>query len=497
MRRLVQIACTAWLLGACVREPSPIVVASPAPEPPAPETIVTPAPEENPDAVLWYAPPVPAARVPMTAPAIEDTRLANGMRIVVLPRRDIPLVAVHVILRWHTAVPRLHGIQASLLLRSTPAGRSRVLREEFFELGVHFGASSSHDTSVIACGLTSQVLDEALGLVFDTLKGSTFTPEALDAAREEHLRNTADGTPRGPLMRRLQEGLFPAGHPYHEPHGGSPEDVKKLEAGELQRYRDAQLRPEIVTLVVVGDVTPSKVVASVSQLSATWKPTGPAPSTKRAALQLARVVLLADVPEADRASVALVVPIASVEPREELAARMAWWIMAEALFKQTKRSEDPGKHWKDMWIGSLPRRDINLHIAFARLPAESAAPFATAVLGEMDRMAKGEITDEELGQSRRAFTDHVEGAFDGVKESAFTLGEFAAFGDRLDMPAVLHRATLEMRREDLARVATTYFQKQHVRVVALGNSAALKVHLGKLDLGPVSELPTAPAGKTN
>jgi zinc protease len=77
--------------------------------------------------------------------------------------------------------------------------------------------------------------------------------------------------------RALKVALLPAHDPaLREP---SPETVSKLTLDDVKQYYAATVRPDLTTIVVIGDITPEAARSVVEQWFGKWSATGPKPST--------------------------------------------------------------------------------------------------------------------------------------------------------------------------------------------------------------------------
>ncbi|HEX4046538.1 MAG TPA: insulinase family protein, partial [Elusimicrobiota bacterium] len=77
--------------------------------------------------------------------------------------------------------------------------------------------------------------------------------------------------------RAFRAGLFPAGDPSRRQ--ATPQTVESLSIGDVRGYYGKAFRPDMTTLVVIGDVSPERARAAVEAAFGGWKASGPKPDT--------------------------------------------------------------------------------------------------------------------------------------------------------------------------------------------------------------------------
>ena len=84
-------------------------------------------------------------------------------------------------------------------------------------------------------------------------------------------------TPSYLAERALNEALFPRNDPTQR--DATPDTVSKLTLDDVKNYYAAAFRPDLTTIVVIGDVTADQATASITKWFGGWTASGPKPAT--------------------------------------------------------------------------------------------------------------------------------------------------------------------------------------------------------------------------
>jgi len=208
-----------------------------------------------------------AASCPAATDATES-KLANGLRVIVKPDRRAP-VAVMLLLYKVGSVDEVNGVTgvAHVLehmmfkgTAGTPVGEySRLIASA----GGRDNAYTSNDLTGYFASLGKSQLELALRLEADrmanlTLSPEEFTKEIRVVMEERRLRT--DDRPRSLVYEQMMATALTA-HPYRRPIIGWMNDLENMRVEDLREFYQRWYAPNNATLVVVGDVVPAEVLA--------------------------------------------------------------------------------------------------------------------------------------------------------------------------------------------------------------------------------------------
>ena len=129
-------------------------------------------------------PPTPAAPRAVRVPAPAEQVLANGLRVIVIPKHNVPLVTVRLIVKTGGAsdpVNRagLADMTASLLIKGTTTRTAQQIAEGVESLGATIDGSAGWDGSFVTTSAMTSKLPQAVGFVADVVRHPTFTETEL------------------------------------------------------------------------------------------------------------------------------------------------------------------------------------------------------------------------------------------------------------------------------------------------------------------------------
>jgi zinc protease len=201
----------------------------------------------------------------MTYPLFEK-RLDNGLRVIVNPDHNVPVVAVNL---WYDVgsadeAPDKTGL-AHLFEHLMFQGSAHVKSGDHIGLAQAAGGSVNGTTSYDRTNYFEAVPTSALRMMLwmeaDRLGTllETVDQASLDNQREvvkEEKRQRYDNVPYGDAWHRILALLFPEGHPYAHPTIGSMKHLEEATLADMQAFFRANYRASRLILTLAGDVKP-------------------------------------------------------------------------------------------------------------------------------------------------------------------------------------------------------------------------------------------------
>jgi zinc protease len=237
-------------------------------------------------------------------PAHERLVLANGMTVLIVPRRDVPLVAFQMLIRGGALGDPadragVATLTAALLDKGAGERDAAAFAESVEGAGGSFAASAGPECISISGQFLAQDQARMLQLLADAVLKPRFS--ATEFARQRtrqigHIRSLKDSDP-SELLPQYGRALLFGTHPYGRPAGGSEDSLQAIVLKDVIEYHRAHIGADRAALVVAGDVDVAWLKADVARRFGAWRPAAlPLPALAATVKLRRRRVLLVDSP---------------------------------------------------------------------------------------------------------------------------------------------------------------------------------------------------------
>jgi zinc protease len=198
----------------------------------------------------------------------------SGLKLLVLRDASVPIVAVRATwvggLRYEDE--RSNGIShmlAALLSRGTKSRSAEQIMNEVEGMAGSISGYSGRNSLGLQAEFLSRYLERGFDLVADCLLNATFSDEELDKERRiviDDIRAQEDNL--GQVTFRLFHSGMWKKHPYRLDSLGTPDSVASFTRRKLLQHFRRFYAIDNLTIAVVGDVEPNRVIAKVATLFA-------------------------------------------------------------------------------------------------------------------------------------------------------------------------------------------------------------------------------------
>lgn len=441
-----------------------------------------------------------AAVAPVQLPATVEHELDNGLRIVIAPRRQLPLATVHLVLEVGASSDPagksgLAAFTADLLRRGTKARSADEIDGTIELVGGRLDTDAGADSSAVLATVPSENLAVAMDVVADVAVRPSFPRAEVDSQRQRSLaelaRNLDD--PSAVADRSILRGLLPEGHPYRLPIGGVRGTVETFTREDVVRFHGARYAPTRALLLVTGDVEPDEVVALARQHFGAWKSRPPAPVEVPEAPPLERnrilVVHKAGATQAQIRFAAFGVP-ARTDPDFFPA------VVANGAFGGgfTSRLMDEIRVNRGLSYGVRTRftqlRGGGFFIFSSFTKNESIGELVGVALGQAERARQEGFTDAEIERARSYLTGLYPLRLETNEQTSAAMAEIHLFGLPSDWVTAYRGRLAAVTTEAANDVARRWFFARPFSMVIVGDEPSIRRGLAEAKVeGDVVAMP--------
>lgn len=216
---------------------------------------------------------------------VEEATLGNGLKIRLLPNREVPTVSLYTFFKVgsRNERPGITGI-SHLFEHMMFNGAKKYGPKEFDRVleshGGHSNAYTSNDVTVYYDDFASEALDKVLDLESDRMRSLALSQKMLTSEREvvkEERRLRVDNEVLGRMDEELSTLVYKA-HPYRWPVIGWMKDIENITQPDCADYFRTYYAPNNAALILAGDFDPKTALRQIRRYYGDIKKGPPAPA---------------------------------------------------------------------------------------------------------------------------------------------------------------------------------------------------------------------------
>ena len=425
---------------------------------------------------------------PYPAPVAEETTLANGLRVVVVPRPGVPLVELRLRVPFAAASARnagVHAARGAVLSGAVLLGTQDRDQSDIAQLlqshGAELSVSTDADRLVFGTTLLPGGLGPVLGLLAELLTGASYPAGQVDAERDRLAERIAIArTQPGTIARSALAARRYGAHPYAIQLPDA-ELVSAVRAPALRRLHRERILPAGSILVLVGDLDPAAAADTVAAAVDGWTGTGKAVDAPPVTQQREAGIELVDRPGAVQSNLRLGGPAPSRTDPDLPAVRLAAMIyggyfssrLVENIRERRGYSYSPRSAVEHQRAASsfLVEADVATEVTGAAL---------LETLYELGRMALTPVTEAELDGARRYVLGSMALSTSTHAGLASTLSALLGVGLPPDWLTAHQRDLTAVTVEQVQDAAVRYLAPEALTAVVVGDAGRVAPELAAL-----------------
>jgi zinc protease len=223
--------------------------------------------------------PKPGADPKVTLPAVQKTRLSNGLNLWVVEKHELPIVAINVVVSTAGAAEDpvaksgLANLTANMLSRGTKTRSAAELAAGLQPIGAQVAVGTTMHATNMSFRCLKKDLDQALDYFADGLMASTIPDSeyrTLKGLLANQFRQQKGGSS---IVARLvfNTVLYGRDQLYGRPTAGDEKTLAEISRDDIRQFYEKNYRPNGATMIVVGDVRLDEMKATVERVFANWR----------------------------------------------------------------------------------------------------------------------------------------------------------------------------------------------------------------------------------
>lgn len=430
---------------------------------------------------------------PVTLPPAMERTLANGLKLVVVERRQLPIVDFVLVVPGGAAEnPESRAGMADLMAKMLTAGTktrtSLQIDDEAAFLGVDLSANSSWDATRVSLTTPTDKLDSALTLMADVVLNPSFPRDEFTRIKQERRTALLQLKDHGSAIadRAFQNLVFGDEHPYGRPASGDEESVWQMPLGDIQKFYKTYFAPNTSTLIAVGDITLDQLEAKANKLFGAWeRRTVTYAKIPQAKPIAATTIYVVNKPDAAQSSFRIgTVGVARSTP-DYFPLEVMNTILGASF---TSRLNMNLRETKGYTYGAGSRFDMRRDAGPFTARSEIVAAMTDSALIEFMKELRGirdTVPVPELTKAKNFLELQLPGNFETTRDIANQLSTLVLYGLPLDYYNSYSAKISAVTQADVADVANRYIDPAKLTILIVGDLKSIEPKLEALNMGPV------------
>uniref|UniRef100_UPI001F5883E0 M16 family metallopeptidase n=1 Tax=Anaeromyxobacter oryzisoli TaxID=2925408 RepID=UPI001F5883E0 len=440
-------------------------------------------------------------------PAQRHFVLANGLKVRLVERHRLPIVALHLVvdaggIHDPPNLPGLASFTAAMLTEGGTRTRTPTrISDQVGFLGASLGGGATQDSAFLSGAVLSRHLPELLDIFADVAMNPAFPRKDFLRVQDQREVTLVQQRDQPPIVatKAFTDVFWGGGNPYGHYVLGTEASVAATTPGDLARLHARLWRPENAELVVVGDVTEAALRPLLDRTIGAWKRGTAAPPLRPQPVAAPHRALLVEKAEAPQSSLLLGMPGVERASKDYVAASVLFQVLgggtSSRLFRNLR--EEKGYTY-GLGAGADARRLAGVSVVRGNVKADVTGPALKEIFGELERLRREPVPDAELQDAKQALVRSLPADFATVGGVAGRVAELIAYGLPDDYWNRYADAVQQVTAEDVRRVAERVLDPSRATLVIVGTPAVVSPQLAGLPIGSVEILPPPgppPAGR--
>ena len=432
---------------------------------------------------------------PLALPKVQEFRLANGLPVYLVEKRDLPIVQMTFVFNAGSIydpaeLPGLAAMTADLMDEGAGNRDALAFSDEIDFLGIGLGASAARERLTLSLFSPSARLEQALPLLADMLLRPRYDAKELERKRTEALVRLKQSYDEARIIAStaFNQIVFGKTHPYSQPAGGTVASLKAMQTGDLQRFHQEFIRPANGFLVITGDLDRAQAEAALGILLREWNGGAlksmavPAPPAAKGFQ-----IYLIDKPGAAQSELRFGHPALSRNTPDYFPVQVMNTILGASFTSRlnTNIREVHGYAYGASSSFNMPKGK-GAFLGASAVQSDATDKAVAEFIKEFNAIRTVQETEAEKARNYLALG--FPGEFESIENIASNIADVLFFNLPENYLNTYIEQVMKVTRADIERVAKTWVDPKNMVLVVVGDQVKIEPGLKALKLGKINYL---------
>lgn len=437
--------------------------------------------------------PQPGPSFKISIPKIERATLENGLRIVVVEHRELPVIQFQLVLRSGADAnisekAGVANLTADMLDEGTKTRTALQIADELDFLGASVATAANYDASIGSLLTLKEHLYSAMSIFSDIILNPNFPENEFERLKSDLLTDLLAQKVRPDIIANnvFNTKVFGSQHPYSQSIDGSDESVKNISLNDIKDFYNKYYASNNASIIIVGDINKTEAVDVVKKFFGNWKKKEiPRPkfyNPKKATENMIYLINKNDAPQSQ-------IRIGNIGIERSSPDFYAVNILNQILGASNGRlflnlREEKGYTY-GAYANFAMRKSAGPFVAYAGVKTEVTDSALTEFTKEFNRLRDELVPQAEFDMYKTAVIQRLPRVLETPSQIANQLMALELFNLPDDFFSTLVEKYKAITPKDIQRVAKKYLHPQNLTVVVVGDEKNIKEKIEKLKMGKI------------
>jgi zinc protease len=428
----------------------------------------------------------------LAVPEVYESSLENGLKIFGIENDEVPLVRFNITIDGGQLLESMDklgvaNLTADLLNKGTKNKTVKELEEAIQELGASIYVYSDVENITLSGTTLAKNYDKTLALAQEILLEPRFDENEFDLLKKATIANLRqqEASPNSLASNAYNELIYGKENIRSKNVLGTTTSVETISIEDLKNYYNNYISPSIAKMLVVGDISKEKVIASLETLSTKWFskevtiPTYKTPNTPTKP-----AVYFYDVPNAKQSVLQFGAPALAATDKDFYAASIMNYILGGGGFASRLTQElREGKGYtygiRSGFSGTKAKGAFTISSSVRSNVTLESAQLVKQILEEYPTT----FSDKDLEATKSFLIKSNARAFETSRAKLNMLSNISAYGWSSDYVKDQENTVNNMTKEQITALANKYVNPNKMIWLVVGDAETQLGRMNELGYG--------------